>query len=119
MINQVFIMDYIFQFQVYPYQFYFYTHEFFLLFFLFYYLSYFLIFSICNGIASSILAIGILYIGEIVLNSATVFRLNELAQSTAPLMKILFNTAIGTYNHSIIVGNLAEAASLEIGANDL
>ena len=80
---------------------------------------YFLIFAICNGVLSSVFAIGIILAGEIMLNSPTVFRLQELGDSSSPLLKLLFKTAIGTYNHSIIVGNLAESAALEIGANGL
>jgi len=75
--------------------------------------------AIINGVLSSLLAIGIIFLGENILNTPTVFRLQELAHFSSPLLKSLFNSAIGTYNHSIIVGNLAEAAALEIGANDL
>lgn len=73
--------------------------------------------SILNGMLSSLLAFLILLLAENFLNIATVFRLNELANFSSPLLKNLFNYAIGTYNHSIIVGNLAESAALEIGAN--
>lgn len=82
-------------------------------------LSWFVLFSFCNGVVSSIFAIGIIILGEAVLNTATVFRLQELSHFSSPLLKKLFNTAIGTYNHSITVGNLAESAAQDIGANAL
>lgn len=78
-----------------------------------------ILFPILNGILSSLLAFLIILIGESFLNVPTIFKLQELSQFSSPMLKKLFNTAIGTYNHSIIVGNLAEAASLEIGANAL
>ncbi len=82
-------------------------------------LSWFALFSFCNGVVSAILSIGIIIIGEKILNTSTVFRLQELSYFSSPLLKKLFNTAIGTYNHSITVGNLAESAAQEIGANAL
>lgn len=72
---------------------------------------------ILNGMLSSLLAFLVLLIGESFLNTATIFKLQELANFSSPVLKNLFNYAIGTYNHSIIVGNLAESAALEIGAN--
>lgn len=80
---------------------------------------YYLVISALNGIFSSILAIGIITLGEIILNSPTVFRLHELSDPSLPLMKELFNSAVGTYNHSILVGNLAEAAANGINTNGL
>lgn len=80
---------------------------------------YYLIIAASNGILSSILAIGIIALGEIILNSPTVFRLHELSELSLPLMKELFNSAVGTYNHSILVGNLAEAAANGINGNAL
>ena len=81
--------------------------------------SLFVIFAICNGLVSSVLATGIILLGEKLLDIATVFRLQELSLVSTHLLKSLFNSAIGTYNHSITVGNLAEAAASEIGANEL
>jgi putative nucleotidyltransferase with HDIG domain len=73
--------------------------------------------SVVNGITSSVVAIGLIALGEIMLNSPTVFRLQELCDSSNPLLKKLFDTASGTYNHSIMVANIAETAAFEIGAN--
>jgi hypothetical protein len=46
-------------------------------------------------------------------------RLLELCDPGAPLLRALMEVAPGTYNHSILVGALAEAAAHEIGANAL
>jgi putative nucleotidyltransferase with HDIG domain len=72
-----------------------------------------------NGAASGMLVLGILPPLEHALNAATAFRLIELSDLNAPLLKRLFTVASGTYSHSIMVANLAEAACQEIGANPL
>ncbi|MBO7385747.1 MAG: HDIG domain-containing protein, partial [Clostridia bacterium] len=46
-------------------------------------------------------------------------RLVELSNPNQPLLRRLLLEAPGTYHHSIIVANLAEAAAGEIGANGL
>ncbi|OHD21464.1 MAG: hypothetical protein A2086_10730 [Spirochaetes bacterium GWD1_27_9] len=77
----------------------------------------FILIALSNGIVSSILAIGFIALGELILNSPTIFRLQELSDASSDLMKELFDSAVGTYNHSILVANLSEAAANEIGAN--
>ncbi|MDR3343555.1 MAG: HDIG domain-containing protein [Treponema sp.] len=72
-----------------------------------------------NGVASGMLVLGLLPPLEHALNAATVFRLIELSDLNSPMLKRLFNTAPGTYSHSIMVANLAETACQEIGANPL
>ena len=72
-----------------------------------------------NGIASGMLVLGILPPLESALNAATTFRLIELSDLNAPILRRLFTTAPGTYSHSIMVANLAEAACQDIGANPL
>jgi putative nucleotidyltransferase with HDIG domain len=72
-----------------------------------------------NGIASGMLVLGILPLLEHVLNAATAFRLIELSDLNAPVLRRLFTAAPGTYSHSIMVANLAEAACQDIGANPL
>ena len=52
-------------------------------------------------------------------NLTTPLRLLELANPAQPLLKRLLQVAPGTYNHSIQMGNLAEAAAEAIGANPL
>ncbi|MDR1030776.1 MAG: HDIG domain-containing protein [Treponema sp.] len=73
----------------------------------------------CNGLASGMLVLGFLPPLEHALNAATTFRLIELSDLNAPLIRRLFTVAPGTYSHAIMVANLAEAACQEIGANPL
>ena len=72
-----------------------------------------------NGIASGMLVLGFLSPLEQVLNAATAFRLVELSDLNAPILRRLFTVAPGSYSHSIMVANLAEAACQDIGANPL
>jgi putative nucleotidyltransferase with HDIG domain len=72
-----------------------------------------------NGVASGMLVLGILPLLENAMNAATSFRLVELSDVNAPTLKRLFTVAPGTYSHSMMVANLAEAAAQEIGANAL
>jgi putative nucleotidyltransferase with HDIG domain len=72
-----------------------------------------------NGFVSCLLVLGLLPLMEHVLNAATPFRLIELSDLNAPVLKRLFTAAPGTYGHSVMVANLAEAACQEIGANAL
>jgi putative nucleotidyltransferase with HDIG domain len=75
--------------------------------------------SAFNGIVSGMLVLGFLPVLENALNAVTVFRLIELSDLNAPILKRLFSVAPGTYSHSLMVANLAEAACQEIGANPL
>ncbi|SHJ50823.1 HD family phosphohydrolase [Thermoclostridium caenicola] len=72
-----------------------------------------------NGIFSIILAIGILPFLESTFNLVTPMKLLELADPNHPLLKRLLMEAPGTYHHSLMVGNLAEVATREIGGNSL
>ncbi|MDR2078570.1 MAG: HDIG domain-containing protein, partial [Treponema sp.] len=72
-----------------------------------------------NGIASGMLVLGFLPLLEHVLNAPTTFRLIELSDLNSPILKRLFTAAPGTYSHSVMVANMAEAACQEIGANAL
>jgi len=72
-----------------------------------------------NGVASGMLVLGLLPLLENALNAATSFRLIELSDLNAPILRRLFTVAPGTYSHSIMVASLAEAACQEIGANYL
>ncbi len=51
------------------------------------------------------------------LNIPTVFRLNELSSTDSPVLVRLRSQAIGTYNHSMNVSDMAYNAAKEIGAN--
>jgi len=52
-------------------------------------------------------------------NRATKQTLLELLDFNHPLLKKLATEAVGTYHHSLIVGNLTERAAEAIGANPL
>lgn len=54
---------------------------------------------------------------EGVFNIADDFRLNELTNLNQPLLKRLASEAPGTFNHSLVVGNLSEACANAIGEN--
>jgi cyclic-di-AMP phosphodiesterase PgpH len=72
-----------------------------------------------NGFISGILALGFLTPLELMLNTASVFRLMDLSDLNNPLMGKMMITASGTYSHSLMVAQLAESACREIGANPL
>jgi len=75
--------------------------------------------GLANGILSSIITIGILPFLEATFNIITPLKLLELSNPNQPLIKRLLMEAPGTYHHSLMVGNLAEAATEAIGGNAL
>ena len=72
-----------------------------------------------NGFLSGILALAFITPIEWILNTASVFRMMDLLDTNVPILKKLLITASGTYQHSQMVGQLAENACREIGANAL
>lgn len=72
-----------------------------------------------GGIAASVLAIGLLPVFENIFGVITPIRLLELSNQSQPILKRLQIEASGTYYHSIIVGNMAETAANDIGADGL
>jgi putative nucleotidyltransferase with HDIG domain len=72
-----------------------------------------------NGMLSTIFTIGILPFFEITFNIITPLKLLELSNPNQPLLKRLLMEAPGTYHHSLMVGNLAEAAAEAINGNAL
>jgi putative nucleotidyltransferase with HDIG domain len=78
-----------------------------------------LFWAILNGIICGMLTLGFLPPLEHALNAVTSFRLMELSDLNAPVLRKLFTTAPGTYSHSLMVANLAEQACQDIGANAL
>ncbi len=71
------------------------------------------------GLLTPVIASGLLPIAESLFDITTDFTLLELSNLNHPLLKELSVRAPGTYNHSIIVGNLSEAAAQAVGANSL
>jgi putative nucleotidyltransferase with HDIG domain len=72
-----------------------------------------------NGFFSAVLAIGLLPFLENAFKVISPIRLLELSNPGHPLIRRLQIEAPGTYHHSIIVANLAEAAAQQIGADSL
>lgn len=66
---------------------------------------------------TAVLALALLPLFEIMFKRLTVFRLRELTSTRAPLLVRLREEAPGTYNHSLIVANLAESCAIAIGEN--
>lgn len=75
--------------------------------------------GIINGIVSSIFTIGSLPYLESIFGITSSVRLLELSNPNQPLLRSLLLKAPGTYHHSIMVGNLAEAAAEAVGADPL
>lgn len=75
--------------------------------------------GVLNGFFSTILVIGFLPIFESLFDIPTDITLLELSDFNRPLLRDLAMATPGTYQHSIIVGNLAGAAAEAIGANSL
>ncbi len=66
-----------------------------------------------------ILVTMILPVLEYLANLPTTFRLRELANSDSPLLVRLAQTAVGTYNHSLAVADMAYHGAKAIDANPL
>jgi len=73
--------------------------------------------GVVNGIGAAILTIGCLPYLENTFKITTAAKLLELAKPNQPLLQKMLVEAPGTYHHSIVVGNLAEAAADLIGAD--
>lgn len=76
------------------------------------------VFAIAVNVAITYMAISLLLpLLEHFLNIPTVFRLHELSSTDSPVLVRLRSQAIGTYNHSMNVSDMAYNAAKEIGAN--
>ena len=75
------------------------------------------VWSLAGSLLSGVLAVALQPVFESIFHLATPSRLLEITNPNHPLMKRLMLEATGTYHHSIIVANLAEAAADKIGAN--
>jgi len=76
-------------------------------------------FGLVNGFLSPLLAYGLQVIFENIFDIVTDMRLLELSDLNNPILRKLSIEAPGTYHHSLMVGNLAEAAADAINANSL
>ncbi|MFH0974418.1 MAG: HDIG domain-containing metalloprotein [Spirochaetota bacterium] len=75
--------------------------------------------SFAHGIMNSILVMGIFPIYENIFGVTTRFKLLELSDLNAKIFKRMLIRAPGTYNHSLMVANMAEAACEAIGADPI
>lgn len=71
------------------------------------------------GIGAGFVTLGILPFIERMFKITTAMTLLELCDLNQPLLRRLSQEAPGTFNHSLVVGTLAEAAGNAIGANGL
>ncbi len=78
-----------------------------------------LVFALFSGVIVSSIVSLLLPLIEYAFKISTDISLLELLDLNQPLMKNLMITAPGTYHHSVIVGNLVEAAAEAVGANPL
>ncbi|MGP1375522.1 MAG: HD family phosphohydrolase [Almyronema sp.] len=69
------------------------------------------------GVAWSIVAIGLSPYLEHLFDLVTPIRLAELANPNRPLLKRLASNAPGTFQHTLFVASLAEAAARALGCN--
>jgi len=72
-----------------------------------------------NGLICAFVVIATLKVFETIFGEITNFTLLELSDSSNPLLKRMVVEAPGSYHHSLIVSNLAEAAADAIDANSL
>ncbi len=76
-------------------------------------------FAVGSGLLAGVLGVGTLPIWEAAFRVSTPAKLLELSNPNHPLIKRLTIEAPGTYHHSILTANLAEAGADAVGANAL
>ncbi|UCD84674.1 MAG: HDIG domain-containing protein [Deltaproteobacteria bacterium] len=77
------------------------------------------VFGFLNGIIAAIIVTGLAPLVEAIFGYTSNIKLLELTHLDHPVLRELILRAPGSYHHSIIVGNLAEAAAEAIGANPI
>jgi len=82
-------------------------------------LVYYMIAAIVSGVLSGALTIGLMPFFESAFRLLSDMRLIELSNPNHPLLKKVLTETPGTYHHSVMVANLADAACESIGANGL
>ncbi|WP_432820991.1 HD family phosphohydrolase [Trichloromonas sp.] len=76
-------------------------------------------FGLAGGILCALIVTGTIPMVEYLFKYTTDIKLLELANMNTPVLRELMVQAPGTYHHSVIVGNLVEAAAETINANPL
>lgn len=75
------------------------------------------LYAILGSVTASIMCVGLQPILEAAFNLVTPSKLIELSNPNQPLLRRLMIETPGTYHHSMVVANLAEAAAEAIGAD--
>ncbi|HEY3309345.1 MAG TPA: HDIG domain-containing protein [Desulfuromonadaceae bacterium] len=76
-------------------------------------------FAVVGGVLNAGFVSGFIPVIEALFHYTTDIKLLELANLNSPLLRDLMVRAPGTYHHSVVVGNLVEAAAESINANPL
>jgi putative nucleotidyltransferase with HDIG domain len=75
--------------------------------------------ALANSLISPVLTLGVLYVVESIFDTVSDLRLSEFDNINHPLLRELALRAPGTYQHTMLVAQLAENAAIAIGANPL
>ena len=76
-----------------------------------------LIFSFLIALVANLAAFSLISYIESIFRLTSGFKLSELADRNHPALRHLEEKALGTFNHSLVVGTLADRAANKIGAN--
>lgn len=77
------------------------------------------LFATASAVIGAVVALGVLPVWESIFSLVTPTRLLELTNPSQPLLRRLMVEAPGTYHHSAMVANLAEAAAEVVGGDGL
>ncbi len=77
------------------------------------------VFMFSSGLLTAVLVIGLMPFFEVTFGILSALKLVELSNPNHPLLRKLLTETPGTYHHSLMVGNLSEAAAESVGANGL
>jgi len=76
-------------------------------------------YAFTGGVVTAVFVLGLMPFFEATFGILSPLKLVELSNPNHPLLRKLLTEAPGTYHHSVMVGNLSEAAAEAIGANGL
>ena len=76
-----------------------------------------LVASLLGGLVGNLAAFSLINYIELAFRLTTNFRLSEIADRNHPGLRYLEEKALGTFNHSLVVGTLGDRAANLIGAN--
>jgi putative nucleotidyltransferase with HDIG domain len=74
-------------------------------------------YGLFGGVMSAVIFLALLPVFEWTFNCLTVYRLREITSHDSKLLKKLQQEAPGTFNHSVMVAQLAEACAAALGEN--